>query len=154
MTNYDWSRLNALQLGHYAEYYAKMEFSSYGFEVYTSEVDDHGIDFVAKKGDSQYYDIQVKSVRGYNYIFFQKDKFILRNNLYAAITIFMPLEPPHFFLIPSINWLEPNALLVSRDYVGKKSKPEWGLNLSSKNINLLNHYSFDMSISKLLKEEV
>jgi len=25
-----------------------MEFASYGFEVYTSEVDDHEIDFIAK----------------------------------------------------------------------------------------------------------
>lgn len=25
-----------------------MEFASYGFDVFTSEVDDHGVDFVAK----------------------------------------------------------------------------------------------------------
>jgi hypothetical protein len=41
--------LTGLQLGRYAEYYAKMEFASYGFEVYTSEVDDHGVDFVVKE---------------------------------------------------------------------------------------------------------
>ena len=28
--------------------YAKMEFTSYGYDVYTSEVDDHGVDFVAR----------------------------------------------------------------------------------------------------------
>ncbi len=154
MTNCDWTRLNALQIGRYAEYYAKMEFASYGFEIYTSEVDDHGIDFVTKKDQNQYIDIQVKSIRGYNYIFFPKDKFVLRDNLYAAIVIFMPMEPPQFYLIPSISWHQPNALLVSRDYVGKKSKPEWGLNLSGKNIGLLYQYSFDKSISKLLKEGV
>ena len=48
MPDTNWSKLNKLQLGRYAEYYAKMEFTSYGFEVYTSEVDDHGIDFIAK----------------------------------------------------------------------------------------------------------
>ena len=46
MPNLNWSKLNHLQLGKYAEYYAKMEFASYGYEVYTSEVDDHGVDFV------------------------------------------------------------------------------------------------------------
>ncbi len=49
MPDTNWSKLNKLQLGRYAEYYAKMEFASYGFEVYTSEVDDHGIDFIAKE---------------------------------------------------------------------------------------------------------
>jgi predicted GNAT family N-acyltransferase len=48
MPNTIWSKLNSLQLGRYAEYYAKMEFASYGFEIYTSELDDHGIDFIAK----------------------------------------------------------------------------------------------------------
>ena len=48
MPNTIWSRLSHLQLGRYAEYYAKMEFASYGYDVYTSEVDDHGVDFVAR----------------------------------------------------------------------------------------------------------
>ncbi len=33
MEKYDWSRLNALQLGKYAEYYSKMEFTLFGFDV-------------------------------------------------------------------------------------------------------------------------
>ena len=37
-----------MQLGKYAEYYSKMEFTSYGYDVYTSEIDDHGVDFAAK----------------------------------------------------------------------------------------------------------
>ena len=44
----DWTKLNNLQLGKYAEYFAKMEFAKYGLDVYTSEVDDHGVDFVVK----------------------------------------------------------------------------------------------------------
>lgn len=51
MSSKKWSRLNHLQLGRYAEYYAKMEFTSYGFYVYASEVDDHGIDFIAQDPD-------------------------------------------------------------------------------------------------------
>ena len=51
MPNTKWSELSAMQLGRYAEYYAKMEFTSYGFDVYTSEVDDHGVDFIAKSKD-------------------------------------------------------------------------------------------------------
>ena len=51
-----WFELTPLQLGRYAEYYSKMEFASYGFEVYTSEVDDHGVDFIVKyPGTSIFY---------------------------------------------------------------------------------------------------
>jgi len=38
-----WSKLNHLQLGKYAEYLVKMEFTRYGFDVYATEVDDKGI---------------------------------------------------------------------------------------------------------------
>ena len=48
-----------------------MEFTSYGFDVYTSEVDDKDIDFVIRNQKSKYYEIQVKSLRGSGYIFMQ-----------------------------------------------------------------------------------
>ena len=37
--------------------------------------DDKGIDFVIRKDNDRYHDIQVKSVRGLNYIFFRKEYF-------------------------------------------------------------------------------
>jgi len=42
MPNKNWSILNSLQLGRYAEYFANMEFASFGLEVFSSEVDDRG----------------------------------------------------------------------------------------------------------------
>src|ERR1035437_10266764 len=91
MDKYTWSLLNHLQIGRYAEYYAKMEFTLHGFYVFTAEVDDKGIDFIAKIND-QYFDVQVKSARNNNYIFFLKDKFVLRSNLLATIVLFQDLS--------------------------------------------------------------
>jgi hypothetical protein len=143
MNRYDWKRLTKLQVGKYAEYFVKMEFTLYGFDVYQAEVDDKGIDFVIRKGHDCYHDIQVKSARGFQYIFFPKEYFEPRKNLYAAVVIFNPDEPPKTFLVPATVWLNPNALFVSRDYgPPKKSKPEWGINLSAKNYPLLQDYEF------------
>jgi hypothetical protein len=64
---YNWDRLNNIQLGRFAEYFTKMEFVLYGFDVYVSEVDDRGIDFVIRRADTLYYDVQVKSCRNMNY---------------------------------------------------------------------------------------
>ena len=149
MERYDWSRLSSLQLGRYTEYFVKMEFTLYGFDVYTSEVDDRGIDFVIRKGYHRYYDIQVKSVYKSKYIFFPKHKFELRDNLFAAVVIFADCEAPRLFLIRATVWEQVNALIVSRDYEMKKSKPEWGLNLSRRNYDLLAEYSFEKVVGML-----
>ncbi len=47
--DYDWGKLNHLQLGRYAEYFVKMEFTRHGFDVYSAEVDDKGIDLVVRR---------------------------------------------------------------------------------------------------------
>lgn len=149
MNKYDWSRLNHLQVGKYAEYLAKMEFTLHGFDVYTTEVDNRGIDFLVRKDHATYYDIQVKSIRKSGYIFFPKSTFTLRPNLLAAIVLFLPLKIPQLYLIPSTAWLSPNPLLVGHDYEGKKSPPEWGINLSSRHIHLLEPFAFDTAVLDL-----
>ena len=122
--------MNHLQLGKYAEYFVKMEFTLFGFAVYDSEVDDRGIDFVVRKDENNYYDVQVKSIRGSTeYIFLQKDKFSPRRNLFAAIVLFFDGKPPQLYLIPSESWLTPDALLVSHDYEGKKEQARVGIKL-------------------------
>jgi hypothetical protein len=153
MKKYAWSELNSLQIGKYAEYFVKMEFTQYGFDVYSSEVDDRGIDFVVRKertnSMTNYYDVQVKSVRENGYVFFPKDKFNLRGNLLAAVVIFPEGEMPQVHLIPSLAWKTIDALLVSHDYEGKKSDPEWGLNISKKNMPLLERFTFQETVKHL-----
>ena len=98
--NMDWTKLSALQVGRYAEYFAKMEFASYGLEVYTTEVDDHGVDFIVKDKQGRFCEIQVKSVRGMGYIFTSKSKFDISNqNLYLTVLVFENGKLPHIFLI-------------------------------------------------------
>lgn len=146
---YDWARLNHLQIGRYAEYFVMMEFTLYGFEVYSTEVDDRGIDFVVRREGGPIYDVQVKSLRGHGYIFIPKSKFELRNNLLAALVIFSPGDLPDLYLVRATKWEQPNALLVSRDYKGKKSPPEWGVNISGKNLPLLEQYRIDRVLTHI-----
>jgi hypothetical protein len=149
MHRHDWSRLNPLQVGRYAEYFAKMEFTLYGFEVYTSEVDDRCVDFVVRKDGGPFYDVQVKSVRGYSYIFIPKAKYPIAEHRLAAVVLFHQHQEPELYLIPMKEWRSPNPLLVSPDYEGKKSAPEWGINASKKNQPLLDAYRFDNIVGTL-----
>lgn len=153
MFNTNWSKLNHLQLGRYAEYYAKMEFASYGFEVYSSEVDDHGVDFIAKMpGEKKYFEVQVKSVRNYGYTYIAKSKMPeLSEDRLVCFLHFVDGYSPDFFVIPATAWKSKKAIFVERNYdkPGQKSKPEWGINISKKNYGLLDDYKFDY----LLKEK-
>lgn len=143
MPNTKWSELSHLQLGRYAEYYAKMEFASYGYDVYTSEVDDHGVDFVARNPrDGQYYEIQVKTVRNLDYAYIRKDKMVLSPTRFVYLLLFSDGALPDWYVIPSQVWNHCNALFVERNYEkpGQKSAPELGINLSKKNFPLLEPY--------------
>ena len=96
MANTEWNKLSRMQLGKYAEYYAKMEFASYGLDVYTSEVDDHGVDFIVKDKKGVFNEIQVKSLRDKGYTFMQQEKFNLSNkSLYLVLIIFEEKKLPN-----------------------------------------------------------
>ena len=150
MHRYIWSKLNRQQVGAYTVIFVKMELTMYGFQVYGTEVDDRGIDFVARHEQGPFIQIQVKSLRSMGYVFMQKDKFALQEHLYLALGLLFEGQPPELYLVPSAVWEEANAMFVSRDYEGLKSKPEWGLNISQKNKPLLQPYCFEKTIAALL----
>ncbi len=151
MDRYRWSRLNKQQVGAYVEYFVKMELTMFGFQVYSTEVDDRGVDFVARSDRGPFLEIQVKSVRGQGYVFLQKSKFGLADHLYLALGILEEGKLPALYLIPSRVWDVPNATFVSRDYGGElKSKPEWGLNISPRQIGALEPFSFNEMVGKLV----
>ncbi len=150
MPNLDWTKLNNLQLGKYAEYFAKMEFASYGLDVYTSEVDDHGVDFVVKDRNKRFCEVQVKSLRGKGYVFVRKSNFDINDkNLYLMLLLFNNGELPDGFLIPAEVWKVPNEVFVDRKYdkPGQKSEPEYGINISNKNYDILEIFRFEEAIS-------
>ena len=99
-----------------------------------------------------FIEVQVKSLRSMGYVFVQKAKFSLRNHLYLALGILRQKRPPALYLIPATAWTETNALFVSRDYEGLNSRPEWGLNVSQKNLPLLEHHRFDVTVQGMVGE--
>jgi hypothetical protein len=146
---HDWSRLNHLQIGGYAEYFTKMQFVLLGLDVYSAEVDDRGIDFVVRQEPDRYWDVQVKSVRKLSYVFVRKDVFRLRPNLLLALTLFEDGGEPDQYLIPASRWAEPDGLFVDQNYEGKFSKPEYGLNLSRTRLEQLEPFRFERAAANI-----
>lgn len=150
MRRYQWNRLNRQQMGKYAEYFVKMELTMHGFQVYGSEVDDRGIDFVARFEHGPFLRVQVKSLRSLGYVFMRKHVFVPSDDLYLALALHFEDQPPELFLIPSTAWNTPDALFVSRDYTGLQSEPEWGLNLSNRHLPSLAPYRFEPMVGRLM----
>ena len=143
MPNMKWSDLNHLQLGQYGEYYAKMEFTSYKYYVYTSEVDDHGVDFVAKNMKTgKLFEVHVKSMLKGKYAFIKKNKICLDEYHLVCLLHFKDDELPEVYIIPATVWKNPNSAFVDRNYDKdhQKTKPEWGINYSQKNLKILKEY--------------
>lgn len=153
MINLDWSRkeLNRQRLGSFGEYYAKMVLASYCMSIYTSEVDDHGIDFVAetKRGFMKF---QVKTVRhDTNYVYILEEHFDVEDEtLFLFLSILTNGELPVSYIVPATAWKsDVTGMFVHRTYEGKKSKPEYGMNLLAKNMTLLERYKLEKMIDKI-----
>ena len=153
MKPYLWSSLNRQQVGAYAEYFVKMQFTMFGFQVYETEVDDRGIDFVVRHEQGSFAEIQVKSLRGSGYVFMRKAHFELRDELWLALALFADGNYPALYLIPSTRWRFPDCVFVSRDYQepGQTSAKEWGLNVSEKNLPRLEDFRFDSRVDDLMQ---
>ena len=144
---FSYDHLNHLQVGQIGEYWVKICLTLLGLDVYTTEVDDRGIDFVIRVNDTRYIDIQVKTIRGRTgYVYVDKDTKSwtepLRENLYLALVILKNNSSPKMFLIPATEWNNPNELLKNNNYIGStKSKPDWGINISKKNMEKLEKFN-------------
>ncbi len=153
MARHQWAALNNQQVGAYAEYFVKMELAMHGFEVYSPEVDDHGIDLIARKKHGQFIEVQVKSLRDHGYVFMRKYGFELRDDVYLALVLLFDNEPPRHYLIPASKWQNPTGVFVDRNYgEGLKSKPEWGIKVSRKHMPIIDAFAFDRVIESLKTE--
>ena len=143
--NFTFDNLTHLQIGRIGEYWVKIWLTLSGFDTYYNDVDDKGIDFVLRLDNDNHIDIQVKTIRvntGYVYLPKETWKNQLRKNLYLALVLLDNHRMPTIYFIQSTEWLTPNDLLKDRDYKseGQSSKPEWGINISKKNFELLKQY--------------
>src|SRR5258708_5541373 len=82
--------------------------------------------------------VQVKSVRQKgkqppSYVFLVKKHFSLDAYRAVVLVVFpQDADHPELYLVPADAWRTPNAPFVDRDYEGRKSRPEYGISLSSR----------------------
>lgn len=102
-TNY--KHLNNIQKGSFAEAYAKMAFTLEGFEVYTTDYDDRGIDFIVRApvGD-RYLRVQVKSTDGSANPFVYSEKFEETPEFLVCAVRLVEGQVPQVYLARGTDW--------------------------------------------------
>jgi len=99
-----YKHLNAIQKGSFAEAYAKMTFTLEGFEVYDSEYDDRGVDFVIRNEVGTYYAVQVKATGNTVNPFVYSKKFqVSEDYLFCAVRL-IESEVPELYLAAGTDW--------------------------------------------------
>lgn len=146
---YDWERLNWQEIGTFAEHFIKMELAIYGFEARATEVDNRGIDFVARHQAGPYITIKARILREAGYTSVRKSEFPLSPQQFLALIWLSQGKAPALYLIPAEAWRSPNVLLVDRGFKENCSVPEWGLKVTGKYMPLLEPYAIDSMIQKL-----
>lgn len=142
MLKHEWSHLDGPQrVGEFGELLVSLELTRQGFEIFKSAVDDRGIDLLVRLGPGCCSEVQVKTIRGMNYVFVRKQHFALNESRSIALVVLLEGQEPLMYLIPSLVWQEPVSPFVDRDYEGLKSQPEYGINISRSALAKLAEFS-------------
>jgi hypothetical protein len=60
-----------------------------------------------------------------------------------AVVVLFDTEEAQLYLIPSTEWDDASAPLTDRDYEGRASEPEYGIDLGDSSLASLRRYSWD-----------
>lgn len=131
------------ELNKKAKEFVKGKFKAYGAQL----IEKNRI-FSVKTEEGINIEVLVKSIRRpTEYVLILK-KYMdaQQSNFYISLVIFSGGEEPELFLIPANAFLEPNDLFRDRP---NYKVPEFGMNVSNKNMPLLNIYKFESYIGKI-----
>lgn len=146
---YQWSTLNRQQKGTFGEHFAKMEFAMYGFLVFSAEIDDRGIDFVARTDSGKHFDVQVKTITRRNYTYVKKSKFADR--LVVCLVVLAEGVGPETYLFRESDWSKKTDGLLKVNSFPNAKEPEYGINVTKSRQALLEQYRFDRVVATLVK---
>jgi hypothetical protein len=106
MLKTSYKHLNTIQKGSFAEAYAKMAFTLEGFEVYTAEYDDRGVDFVIRNDKGRYFSVQVKATGKSASPFIYAERFEMSPEFLLCAVRLVEAEIPKLYLACGTDWNE------------------------------------------------
>src|SRR3954462_5615464 len=82
-------------------------------------------------------EVFVSTQRVGGYAFWTKRRLQPAPHRFAALVLISDQEEPDFYLVPTEAWLDPAPPLTAPEYEGKKSEPEYGIEIGPSSLRLL-----------------
>lgn len=146
-----YKHLNTVQKGSFAEAYAKMAFTLEGFEVYTTEYDDRGIDFVVRHKPGAYLSVQVKSTGVSANPFIYADNFQCSSDFLVCAVRLLEGRLPELYLARGTDWNH-NKECLHINPGGGDAGPYYELRFSKKYSRSLEQHRFENYVQCLKSE--
>lgn len=144
-----YSHLTKVQKGTFGEALAKMAFTLEGFEVYTPEWDDHGVDFVIRRPGGTLYNVQVKTTDPATNPFIYESRFQLSDDFLLVAVRVVDGQAPDLYVARGSEWKTPGRCL-NHNSKGGTAGPYFELRLSPRYTNELARFRFDVYVKALL----
>lgn len=148
-----WRPMSTIKVGRFGKYLAKQKLARLGLDIFPDGLPGHDADIVVRSRDgSRYFDIQVRTLRRWgNYFFITENEFPQKDGAYLALVVLLEESEPRYCLLPQSAWGEGHPKYLARyDYLGRKSRPEYGIRMSEKVMQeLLRNYRMDSVAASL-----
>jgi len=125
-----------------------MAFTLEGFEVYNTEYDDRGIDFVIRNSLGKFYSVQVKATDENSNPFIRKEKFQSSDDFMLCAVRLVENKPPSLYLALGVDWTKDTECLHFNPE-GGASGPYYEMRFSNKYLDELSQHEFQIYIEKI-----
>lgn len=106
-----YKHLNTVQKGSFGEAFAKMAFTLEGLEVYTTEYDDRGVDFVIRNKSGKFFSVQVKTTDASSNPFIKSEKFQVSDDFIFCAVRIVEGKLPIIYIAKGSDWEAENECL-------------------------------------------
>jgi hypothetical protein len=136
-----WSTLGRREIKELGRSLVEQRFEARGCVV-TRDADARSGRLVVRRRET-IIEVYVSTQRAGGYALWTKRRLQLDGDRYVALVVLADGEPPQLFAVPTLAFLDPVPPLVSRDYIGLASEPEYGIELTASALDALDRYAWD-----------
>ena len=139
MTNPRWSRLGGTELIAFGKDIVTDKLARLGCIV-TQPSNPRDGKLAVRTGAGRRVEVFVSTQRVGGYVFWTKRRLQPSEHRFAVLVLLGDDPEPGVYLVPSLEWADASPPLTDRDYEGRKSEPEYGIEISASSLASLRRY--------------
>jgi len=87
-------------------------------------------------------EVFVSTQRVGGYVFWTKRRLQPSEHRFAVLVLLGQEPEPSVYIVPTLDWVDASPPLTDRDYEGRKSEPEYGIDITASSVPSLRRYAW------------